>query len=564
LEKGYAFSKDNLWQREFEDLFPYEETPDQLRSIREIKRNMEAPTPMDRLLCGDVGYGKTEVAARAVFKCIADGKQAAFLVPTTLLANQHYYTFKERFESFPFKIDVLSRFRTEVQQEEILQKVKKGQVDVLIGTHRLLSKDVGFKDLGLLVIDEEQRFGVMHKEAIKKLRQNVDVLTLSATPIPRTLHMSLVGVRDMSLIEEPPEERYPVQTYVMEQEDSILKEAIERELDRGGQIYIVYNRVRGIQKIASNIRQLVPKASVAVAHGQMDEKALEDIMLQFVNNECSVLVSTTIIESGIDIPNANTMIILDADKLGLSQLYQLRGRVGRSNRMAYAYLMYQRDKVLSEQAEKRLRAIREFTEFGAGFHIAMRDLEIRGAGNLLGTEQHGHMMMIGYELYCKLVEDAVKELSGGVTGIREDIEVSIELPVEAHIPNAYISDELTKLQMYKKIASIRSDLDQGEIIDEFLDRFGEIPKATLSLIRIAYIKAMAGRNGISRVRQEQGRLIFEFDKADNIEPKKIAYMASEYGMNLFVHGGQRPYMKLTPKTNDKINETIGFLTRLNK
>jgi transcription-repair coupling factor (superfamily II helicase) len=428
----------------------------------------------------------------------------------------------------------------------------------------LLSKDVGFKDLGLLVIDEEQRFGVMHKEAIKQLRKNVDVLTLSATPIPRTLHMSLVGVRDMSLIEEPPEERYPVQTYVMEQEDSILKEAVERELERGGQVYIVFNRVRGIQKIASNIRQLLPKASVAVAHGQMDEKSLEDIMLQFVNNQCNVLISTTIIESGIDIPNANTMIILDADKLGLSQLYQLRGRVGRSNRMAYAYLMYQRDKVLSEQAEKRLRAIREFTEFGAGFHIAMRDLEIRGAGNLLGTEQHGHMMMIGYELYCKLVEDAVKELSDGVTDVHENIEVSIELPVEAHIPNEYISDELTKLQMYKKIASIRSDKDQEEIIDELLDRFGDIPKETLNLIRIAFIKAMAGKSGISRVRQEQGRLVFDFDKANSLEPQKIAYMSTEYGMNLFVHGGQRPYMKLTPKTNDRISESIGFLTRLAK
>ena len=564
MEEGYAFSGDNLWQREFEDLFPYEETPDQLRSIREIKKDMEKPVPMDRLLCGDVGYGKTEVAARAVFKCVADGKQAAFLVPTTLLANQHYYTFKERFEAFPFKIDVLSRFRTEAQQSEILRKVKKGEIDVLIGTHRLLSKDVAFKDLGLLVIDEEQRFGVQHKEAIKLLRKNVDVLTLSATPIPRTLHMSLIGIRDMSLIEEPPEERYPVQTYVMEQEDGVLKEAIERELDRGGQVYVVFNRVRGIQKIAAHIRDLVPQALVAAAHGQMDEKQLENIMLQFVNNEFNVLVATTIIESGIDIPNVNTIIILDADRLGLAQLYQLRGRVGRSNRMAYAYLMYQRNKVLSEQAEKRLRSIREFTEFGAGFHIAMRDLEIRGTGNLLGTEQHGHMLTIGYELYCKLVEDAVKELSGGQVQAKDDVEISIELPVEAHIPGDYISDELVKLQMYKKIASIRDEGDRSEVIDELLDRFGEIPKETLNLIEIAHIKALAEKSGISRVRREQKKLIFEFYNMSELGPQKIADVVSEYGMNLLVHAGKQPYIKLNPQSKDWLGEATRLLTKLVK
>ncbi|MGI6734123.1 MAG: transcription-repair coupling factor [Anaerovoracaceae bacterium] len=564
LEKGHAFSKDNLWQREFEDLFPFEETPDQLRSIREIKRDMEKPVPMDRLLCGDVGYGKTEVAARAVFKCVADGKQAAILVPTTLLANQHYYTFKERFEPFPFKVDVLSRFRTEAQQSEILRKVKKGEIDILIGTHRLLSKDVAFKDLGLLVIDEEQRFGVQHKEAIKQLRKNIDVLTLSATPIPRTLHMSLIGIRDMSLIEEPPEERYPVQTYVMEQDDGVLKETIERELERGGQVYVVYNRVRGIQKIAGHIRQLVPQASVAAAHGQMSEKQLEDIMLQFVNNQYDVLVATTIIESGLDIPNVNTMIILDADRLGLAQLYQLRGRVGRSNRMAYAYLMYQKDKVLPEQAEKRLRAIREFTEFGAGFHIAMRDLEIRGAGNLLGPEQHGHMLTIGYELYCKLVEDAVRELSGGEARAGDEAETSIELPVEAHIPGDYISDELVKLQMYKKIASIRDEGDRSEIIDELLDRFGEIPKETLNLIEIAMIKAMANKSGIYRVRQEQKRLVFDFHNAGGPDPQKIANAVSKYGGNLFVHGGQRPYIRVNLQSNDRLGEAIRFLTTLNQ
>ena len=525
---------------------------------------MEKPVPMDRLLCGDVGYGKTEVAARAVFKCVADGKQAAILVPTTLLANQHYYTFKERFEPFPFKVDVLSRFRTEAQQSEILRKVKKGEIDILIGTHRLLSKDVAFKDLGLLVIDEEQRFGVQHKEAIKQLRKNIDVLTLSATPIPRTLHMSLIGIRDMSLIEEPPEERYPVQTYVMEQDDGVLKETIERELERGGQVYVVYNRVRGIQKIAGHIRQLVPQASVAAAHGQMSEKQLEDIMLQFVNNQYDVLVATTIIESGLDIPNVNTMIILDADRLGLAQLYQLRGRVGRSNRMAYAYLMYQKDKVLPEQAEKRLRAIREFTEFGAGFHIAMRDLEIRGAGNLLGPEQHGHMLTIGYELYCKLVEDAVRELSGGEARADDEAETSIELPVEAHIPGDYISDELVKLQMYKKIASIRDEGDRSEMIDELLERFGEIPKETLNLIEIAMIKAMANKSGIYRVRQEQKRLVFDFHNAGGPDPQKIANAVSKYGGNLFVHGGQRPYIRVNLQSNDRLGEAIRFLTTLNQ
>ena len=562
MEKGYAFSKDNLWQREFELLFSYEETPDQLRSVREIKRDMEKPIPMDRLLCGDVGYGKTEVALRAAFKCVADGKQAAVLVPTTLLANQHYYTFKERFDNFPFKVEMLSRFRTDSQQKIIVGKIKKGEVDVLVGTHRILSKDVVFKDLGLLIIDEEQRFGVKHKEIIKQLRKNVDVLTLSATPIPRTLHMSLAGIRDMSLIEEPPEERYPIQTYVMEQEDDVLKEAIERELDRGGQVYVVFNRIRGIQKITNLIQSLVPHASVSATHGRMDEKLLENIMLKFVNNEYNVLVSTTIIESGLDIPNANTIIILDADRFGLSQLYQLRGRVGRTNRMAYAYLMYQRDKVLSEVAEKRLRAIREFTEFGSGFHIAMRDLEIRGAGNLLGTEQHGHMLMIGYELYCKLVEDAVKELSGEKIEMDAEAEVSIELPVKAYISNDYISDELVKLHMYKKIASIRSKEDRSELIDELLDRFGEIPSETLNLIEIAFIKSIAGRNGIIGIKQEMGKLVFNYARGESLSPEKIAKAVSEYGTDLFVHGGKQPFMKLNIKEKDKVGETIKFLTKI--
>ncbi|MGI6727319.1 MAG: transcription-repair coupling factor [Anaerovoracaceae bacterium] len=562
LEKGYAFSKDHLWQREFEDLFPYEETGDQLRCIREIKRDMEKSVAMDRLLCGDVGYGKTEVAARAVFKCVTDGKQAAILVPTTLLANQHYHTFKSRFEPFPFNLEMLCRFRNDKQQEQIIEKTKKGEIDILIGTHRMLSKDVSFKNLGLLVIDEEQHFGVQHKEAIKLLRKNVDVLTLSATPIPRTLHMSLIGLRDISLIEEPPEERYPVQTYVMEQEDEVIKEAINRELDRGGQVYVVYNRVQGIYKVASWIQDLVPEASVVAAHGQMVEKKLEDIMLDFIDNRYNVLVATTIIESGIDIPNVNTMIILDADRLGLSQLYQLRGRVGRSNRMAYAYLMYQKNKVLSEQAEKRLRAIREFTEFGAGFHIAMRDLEIRGAGNLLGSEQHGHMMMIGYELYCKLVEDAIRELSAGDMIMGAETEASVEIEAEAYISDDYIRDEFIKLQMYKKIASIRNEEDKEEVIDELLDRFGEIPKATFNLIQIAQIKAKAERAGILKVRQEKDKLVFDFDGQKGLNPERMARIVEEYGVHLLIHAGQQPFIKLNPKKKDRLTEANVFLTKL--
>ena len=463
LEKGYAFGPDTPWQREFEDSFPYVETDDQLRCIAEIKADMEKPVAMERLLCGDVGFGKTEVAARALFKCVADGKQAAVLVPTTILANQHYYTLKDRFEKFPFKVDVLSRFKSDKEQEKTIEKLKNGQVDLVIGTHRLLSKDVSFKDLGLLVIDEEQRFGVKHKEAIKKLRKNVDVLTLSATPIPRTLHMSLTGIRDMSLIEEPPEDRLPVQTYVVEQEDDIIRDVIERELGRGGQVYVVFNRVQGIDMVASKISSLVPEASVATGHGQMNEVQLEKVMLGFIEGKTNVLVATTIIESGLDISNVNTIIVLDADRFGLSQLHQLRGRVGRSDKMAYAYLMYQPGKVLNEVAEKRLRAIREFTEFGSGFKVAMRDLEIRGAGNILGTAQHGHMMNIGYELYCKFVADAVKALQGEIVNDNKE-ETLVEIPVGAYIPDRYIEDETLKLHMYKKIAEVETEENEEDVI----------------------------------------------------------------------------------------------------
>lgn len=558
MEKGYAFSEDTVWQKEFEDSFPYTETDDQLRCIEEIKKDMEKESAMDRLLCGDVGFGKTEVAARAMFKCAADGKQAAVLVPTTILASQHYYTLKERFEKFPFKVELLSRFRSDAQQNAVLEGLQKGSVDVVIGTHRLLSKDVKYKDLGLLVIDEEQRFGVQHKEVIKQMKKNVDVLTLSATPIPRTLHMSLVGIRDMSVIEEPPEERYPVQTYVLEQEDVLMRDAIEKELDRGGQVYVVFNRVKGINKVAAHIEELVPEARVAVGHGQMNEHHLEDVIMEFVEGEYNVLVATTIIESGIDIPNVNTMIILDADRFGLSQLYQLRGRVGRSNKMAYAYLMFQKDKSLSEVAEKRLRAIKEFTEFGAGFKVAMRDLEIRGAGNLLGTEQHGHMMNIGYELYCKLVDDAIRALNGEVVNPDRE-EASIELNITALIPDRYISDEVLKLQMYKKIASVASAEDEAEIVDELIDRFGDIPRDTMNLITISRIRSLAEKLCITRIHEEGNKVLFSFAQENGLSPRSLANLSAKYGMRLLIHGGVKPFVRFTPQSKKRLAEILEFL-----
>ncbi len=601
MEKGYSFGPDTVWQREFEDSFPYEETDDQLRSIVEIKADMEKPFSMDRLLCGDVGFGKTEVAARALFKCVADGKQAAVLVPTTILANQHYYTLKERFENFPFKVEVLSRFRSPAQQSDILSRLEKGQVDLIIGTHRLLSKDVKFKDLGLLVVDEEQRFGVEDKEAIKKLKTNVDVLTLSATPIPRTLNMSLTGIKDMSLIEEPPEERYPVQTYVLEQDDQLIKEIIERELGRGGQVYVVFNRVRGIQQIADKISELVPDAVVAVGHGQMNEHALENVMLSFINGESNVLVSTTIVESGLDIPNANTMIIMDSDRYGLSQLYQLRGRVGRSNRLAYAYLMYQKDKVLTEVAEKRLRAIREFTEFGAGFKVAMRDLEIRGAGNLLGTEQSGHMMNIGYELYCKMVDDAVRALQGEIVNNNKE-ETSVEIPVSAYIPERYIENETLKLQMYKKIAAVRSYDDEDEILDELLDRFGDVPRETVNLVKLAHIRYLAEEMSVTRIHQvkeeslpggrsrmpggvrtaatagrttspragmpaaravapatDNVKLVFDFAAKNPLSGYALFNLTEKFGPRVFVHGGTEPFIRLTTPRKNMLDDCIEML-----
>ncbi|MDR1571507.1 MAG: transcription-repair coupling factor [Clostridiales Family XIII bacterium] len=556
--QGYAFSKDTLWQAEFEERFPYSETDDQLRSIESIKRDMEQPVPMDRLLCGDVGYGKTEVAARAVFKCVADGKQAAILVPTTILANQHFHTFRERFEGFPFEIEMLSRFRTYRQQREIAEKLGKGTMDVVIGTHRMLSMDIGFKDLGLLVIDEEQRFGVRHKERIKAMRKGVDVLTLSATPIPRTLHMSLMGIRDMDLIGQPPEGRYPVQTYVMEQTDDVLRETVRRELGRDGQVYVVFNRVKGIQRVAAEIKALVPEAEIAVGHGQMDEDELENVMMDFIAGRYSVLVSTTIIESGIDIPNVNTILVMDADRFGLSQLYQLRGRVGRSSRMAYAYLLYRKEKILSEAAEKRLRAIREFTEFGAGFRIAMRDLEIRGAGNILGMEQHGHMAEIGYELYSKLVDDAVRAIKGDRPSSAYE-EVSFEAPVAAFIPAEYIEDEALKLQMYRKIAFIESKEDEKDMIGELEERFGDVPAPAANLIAVARIRAMSKRAGISRIREARHRYVFDMRDGAPVGPEDIIRIRGRYGDALALHGGERPYIALSARGGDKLKEIMEFI-----
>lgn len=557
-EKGYAFSEDTVWQGEFENSFPYTETDDQLKCIEEIKRDMESDVPMDRLLCGDVGFGKTEVAARALFKCVADGKQAAVLVPTTLLANQHYYNLKDRFEKFPFKVAMLSRFRSAAQQKTIIEDLKKGTVDLVIGTHRLLSKDVKFKDLGLLVVDEEQRFGVKHKEKIKQIKENVDVLTLSATPIPRTLHMSLSGIKDMSTIEEPPEDRYPVQTYVMEQDDFVIREAIEKELGRGGQVYVLYNRVESINKVASDIERLVPEASVVVGHGKMREKQLEDIIMDFSSGEFNVLVATTIIESGMDIPNVNTMIILDADKFGLSQLYQLRGRVGRSDRVAYAYLMYKRDRALSEIAEKRLRAIKDFTEFGSGFKIAMKDLEFRGAGNLLGTEQSGHMLNVGYELYCKMLEEAVERAKGNEP-LPQAEETAFSLPISAVISKRYIDDDMLRLQMYKKIATIACDDDEEELIDELIDRFGDIPRDTMNLIKISKIRSMAGILGVKEILQQGYKIIFKLWENIKLDASAMSSLVAEYGEKMMINGGKEPFIRLTINRDEPIRAIEAFL-----
>ena len=501
-EKGFGFSPDSDEQRSFEAAFPYEETEDQLRTILEVKRDMERERPMDRLVCGDVGYGKTEVAIRAAFKAILDGKQVAFLVPTTILAQQHYETISKRFEDYAINVGLLSRFRTKKQQTETIKGLREGTVDIVIGTHRVLSKDVAYHDLGLLIVDEEQRFGVTHKEKIKQLRTNVDVLTLTATPIPRTLHMSMVGVRDLSVIETPPQNRFPVQTYVMEHNGALVREAIEREMARGGQTFYLYNRVEDMTKRVEEIQMLVPDARVAYAHGQMTEAKLESIILSFIEGEFDVLVTTTIIETGVDIPNVNTLIVHNADRMGLSQLYQLRGRVGRSNRIAYAYFMYERDKVLTEVAEQRLQAVKEFTELGSGFKIAMRDLSIRGAGNLLGAQQHGFIDSVGFDLYSQMLEEAVEERRSGVKK-EEKKEIEIVLHVDAYIPDAYIPDGYQKIQMYKRIKSMEKLEDYLEIIDELQDRFGDLPVETERLMRIARMKVWAAQAGVVSIKEKQ-------------------------------------------------------------
>ena len=537
-ESGYRFGPDTVWQKEFEEMFPYEETVDQDLAIEAVKQDMESHKIMDRLICGDVGYGKTEVALRAAFKAVQDSKQVAYLVPTTILAQQIYNTFVERMKGFPVNIALLCRFRTPQQIRKSLDDLKAGRVDVVIGTHRLLSKDVEFRNLGLLIVDEEQRFGVTHKERIKNLKKNVDVLTLTATPIPRTLHMSLVGIRDMSVLEEPPIDRVPIQTYVMEYNDELVREAINRELARNGQVYYVYNRVNNIADVAGHVQKLCPEARIAYAHGQMSEMQLEDIMLRFINGEVNVLVSTTIIETGLDIPNANTMIIQDADRMGLSQLYQIRGRVGRSNRTAYAFLMYRRGKMLTEESEKRLKAIREFTQLGSGIRIAMRDLEIRGAGNVLGAEQHGHMEAVGYDLYCKLLNTAVKEEKGELQE-QPSFDTQIDCDIDAFIPDTYIPNESQKLDVYKRISSIENEEDYSEMQDELIDRFGEIPKPCANLLRIALLRAEAHRSYATEVDIRKGSWKILLDPKARIRVEEIpALVREQQGRLRFVTGKQ--------------------------
>ena len=559
--KGYQFGEDTVWQREFEELFPFEETADQLRAIEDTKKDMESTRIMDRLICGDVGYGKTEIAIRAAFKAVNDGKQVAFLVPTTILAQQHYNTFKERLGDFPVTVELLSRFRTSAQQKKTIGQMKKGQVDIVIGTHRLLSKDIEFKDLGLLVVDEEQRFGVTHKEKIKQMKGNVDVLTLSATPIPRTLHMSLVGIRDMSVLEEPPVDRLPIQTFVMEHSGEIIREAINRELARGGQVYYVYNRVRTIEDIVSEVTELVPDANVAFAHGQMNERELENIMMSFISGEIDVLVATTIIETGLDISKVNTIIIDNADQMGLSQLYQLRGRVGRSNRTAYAFLMYKRDKMLKEVAEKRLAAIREYTELGSGIKVAMRDLEIRGAGNLLGAAQSGHMEAVGYDLYCKMLNEAVRRLKGEITE-EEEFETSIDLQVDAFIPAKYIPSEYQKLDMYKRIAGIETVEEYRDMQEELTDRFGDIPRAAENLLRIAMLKADAHRAKINQLMQKPNGIRFYMHTSADINTEKLAKLLSEYQGKFRYIQGDEPYFLYEMKENNHMSQVSGYAARI--
>lgn len=542
--KGFAFTKDTPWQTQFENDFPYTETDDQLRCISEVKKDMEKPLPMDRLLCGDVGYGKTEVAMRAAFKAVMDQKQVAYLVPTTVLANQQYEAFKERMQEFPIRIELLNRFRTLKEQKEVIRKLKLGEIDIVIGTHRILSKDIEFKDLGLLIIDEEHRFGVKDKEKIKELKETIDVLTMTATPIPRTLHMSIVGIRDMSVIYEPPQNRKPVQTYVLEYDKEVIREAITKELERDGQVFYLFNNVEGIIRKADEVQDLVPEAKVGFAHGKMTGKELEDIMQEFVEGKINVLVCTTILESGIDIPNANTIIVENADRLGLAQLYQIRGRVGRSNSQAYAYITYKKEKMLSEIADKRLKAIKEFTEFGSGFKIAMRDLEIRGAGSLLGEIQHGHMDQVGYDTYCKLLDEVVKDMQG--VEYQEEKDVQIDLNVSSYIPDDYIENTAQKIEVYQNIALSKNEEDIQDVIDEITDRYGNIPKELENLLDIARIKNLCKEKNIIKITQKQNNIVFFFNIND-FDTAIIDVLVKEYKEDIRFSPGAEPYITLKNK-----------------
>ena len=551
---GYQFSEDDVWQQEFEDAFPFEETPDQKEAIEDVKSDMESEKPMDRLLCGDVGYGKTEVAIRAAFKAALDSKQTAVLVPTTILAQQHFNTFSERIEEFPVRVGMLSRFNTAAEQRKTLKRLIKGEIDILIGTHRLLSKDVIFDDLGLLIIDEEQRFGVTHKEKLKNLKRNVDVLTLTATPIPRTLHMALVGVRDMSLIETPPENRYPIRTFIKEYNKELIAGAIRRELAREGQIYFVHNRVKDIERTAGKLQKIMPEAKIAVAHGQMNEKRLEKIMYDFYHHEFDILVCTTIIETGLDIPNVNTIIINHADKMGLSQLYQLRGRVGRTNRIAYGYLLYERDRILPEVAEKRLEAIKEFSSLGSGFKIAMRDLEIRGAGNLLGPEQSGHIAAVGFSLYTKLLEGTIEELKG--KSDKEQIEVEIDLNLDAYIPDEYIKYEARKIEIYKKIKSIENEADALDTIDELIDRFGEPPIEVMRLINTARLKFIAAELDIELIKEKNDKVKCQFINSEVVDGSKLVKFSKKYRRKIKIKSAKKPQLLIKIKDPENIDKQL--------
>ena len=561
--KGYAYSKDTPWQTQFEDQFPYQETDDQLRCIEEVKKDMESQKPMDRLLCGDVGYGKTEVAIRAAFKAVMDHKQVAYLVPTTVLAGQQYEEFKERMKDFPIKVEILNRFKSPKYQKEVIKKLALGEVDIVIGTHRLLSKDVEFKDIGLLIIDEEQRFGVKAKEKIKEYKANIDVLTMTATPIPRTMHMSVVGIRDMSVIYDPPQNRKPVQTYVLEYDQEVIKEAITKELERDGQVFYIFNNVENIQKKADDIARLVPEAKVSYAHGRMTGKEIEDIMQEFIEKNTNVLVCTTILESGIDIPNANTIIVENADRMGLAQLYQIRGRVGRSSRQAYAYITYKKDKMLAEVADKRLKAIKEFTEFGSGFKIAMRDLEIRGAGSLLGEIQSGHLEQVGYDTYCNLLDEVVKEMQG--KEVEPDLDIQIDLNVTSYIPDEYISDSSQKIEIYQNIALCKNEQDIQNVVDEIIDRFGNMPGELENLLDIARIKYLAKPLYITKIASKKTSVVFTYDqKKFNVD---IVRLVETYKNKVKFQPGVKPMITLNIGTTNErqiLNDVMEFLKNQNK